>query len=296
MTRDAAAQVDRVELGAASQPHPDFPGLTRIAAKTMRGLIDMIAQTGGATQVSAGTRTTSSFGAWKAGLASHTRAARYREPALKGGVLVTVPGPLIATLVDVFYGGGGAIPAGRQSSGVAEQRLFDRLAARTGQILTQAWGQTHQLAPTLVETAFAAHDIRLGKDSDIVVVQSFDTSDPHAGEGAIEIVYPMAGLRGLAGLQAPCEASAQDLDPAWQTRLSDAVMNSRLPVRTVIARPSVPLSTLMGLTPGDFIPLTLPAKVPVTVAGRLLAHGTIGQANGRAAIRIEKLEEGAYND
>ena len=50
------------------------------------------------------------------------------------------------------------------------------------------------------------------------------------------------------------------------------------------------------LAPGDFIPVCLPTRVPVTVAGRLLAHGTIGEANGRAAIKIDKLEHGAVFD
>ena len=63
-----------------------------------------------------------------------------------------------------------------------------------------------------------------------------------------------------------------------------------LPVRSILARPELPLSRIMTLQPGDVIPLTMPRNVPLTVAGRLFAHGTIGESNGRAAIRIESIQ------
>ena len=51
-----------------------------------------------------------------------------------------------------------------------------------------------------------------------------------------------------------------------------------------------------GIEVGDIIPLTMPRHVPVTVAGRSFAVGSIGEANGNAAIMIEHIEKGPDND
>jgi flagellar motor switch protein FliM len=52
------------------------------------------------------------------------------------------------------------------------------------------------------------------------------------------------------------------------------------------------LVKLLGLEVGDIIPLTIPRNVPITVAGRNFATGSIGEANGNAAIMIEAIEKG----
>ena len=59
------------------------------------------------------------------------------------------------------------------------------------------------------------------------------------------------------------------------------------------ASEELPLGRLLNLKAGDVIPICLPSHIPVTVAGRLFAQGTVGEANGRAAICIEKIEQGS---
>lgn len=296
MTATDTPAVDLVQLGATAAAPVELPGLGRIGAKIARGLCEAFASSGGATKVTVGEIRTLTFAEWKAGLEPTVAVARYRERAMKGGMLISVPSRLVATLVDIFYGGTGAIDPERISFGAAEQRLFDRFAGKAAEALAAAWADVERLAPTVMGSSFGVEDVALAKPDDVVVVQQFATADPEAGEGCIDIVYPLAALRGMPGLQGTVEIVADEPDPMWRMRLSDAVMQARLPVRTVIARPTVSLSRLMALAPGDFIPVTLPPRVPVTVAGRLLAHGTIGEANGRAAIKIDKLEHGAFFD
>jgi flagellar motor switch protein FliM len=288
--------VESVKLGTVAEARPDFPGLDRIGAKVARGLSAAFAASGGTSKVDGGDIRTMSFRDWKTGLPRAVAVARYRARGMKGGVLFSVPPALLATLVDLFYGGDGAIDKSRVTCGAAEQRLFDRLATATGEAVSLAWAEVQPLDLTHETAIFAPEDLTFGKADDAVVVHRFAIDDPHAGACAAEIVYSLAALRGIAGLDGTVEAADDAPDPAWRMRLSDAVMQSRLPVRTVIARPTVPLSRLISLAPGDFIPVTLPARVPLTVAGRLLAHGTIGVANGRAAIMIDKIEPGFIHD
>ena len=46
----------------------------------------------------------------------------------------------------------------------------------------------------------------------------------------------------------------------------------------------------MDLKPGDVIPISFGTDVPVHIGGMPLGMGTVGTSNGRAAIRITKLE------
>lgn len=296
MASAAAPVVDAVRLGSRPSAPPDFPGLGRIAPRIARGLTSAFASSGGATRVTGGEIRTQALADWKSGQGTGAAVARFRDRKLKGGMLLAVPARLVTSLVDRFYGGDGAVPMAQPVFGLAEQRLFDRLAEAAAEALAAAWSDVEPLAPKLSGSAFGAADIAFGKADDVVIVQRFTSEDPVVGAGAVEIVYPLSALRGIPALLSAGEDGAEDFDPHWQTRLHDAVMQTRLPVRTVLARPTVALGRLLSLAPGDVIPVTLPARVPLTVAGRLFAHGTIGEANGHAAIKIDKFEQGVLSD
>jgi flagellar motor switch protein FliM len=288
--------IDTVKLGAASPVQPDIPRLNPVGVKVARGLGVACTPLGGTARFSCSGIYTLTFGEWKAGLPPYVAVARFRDRTIRGGLLVSVPPRFMAALVDLFYGGDGAVDPSAAALGAASRRLFERFAAGAAEALSVGWADVQPLAPVLVAASFAAEDVTLGKLGDLVAVQGFEFEDPVAGNGIVEIVYPLTTLRGIAALSGHAEAVAEVVDPLWKSRLSDAVMQARLPVRTVVARPTLALARLLSLAPGDVIPVTLPARVPLTVAGRLLAHGTIGEANGRAAIMIDKLEEGTSLD
>ncbi len=82
-----------------------------------------------------------------------------------------------------------------------------------------------------------------------------------------------------------------DGDPVWQSGLTRAVMDVPFAVRSVLAEPVVPLSLLMDLKPGDVIPIDLGHEIPLLVAANRFACGTMGHANGRAAIRLDRIDD-----
>ena len=295
MAARSPAKVDAVRLGRVAPAQADLPGLDRVGTRLAHGLTAALAAAGGAAPVAPGQTRTMLFSDWKAELPPAVAVARYRDRRIKGGILLSLSPVLMASLVDRFYGGDGAVDAARSLFGAAEQKLFDRFARACGTALAAAWADVELLEPTLAGAGFSIDDIAAAKPGDMVVVQCFATAG-HSAADTIEIVYPLVALRGFAKLQGAVAEVVEEADPVWRRRLSDAVKQARLPVRTIIARPTVPLAKLMALAPGDFIPVTLPARVPLTVAGRLLAHGTIGEANGRAALMIDKLEPGAAFD
>ena len=110
------------------------------------------------------------------------------------------------------------------------------------------------------------------------------------GKFEIKCVFPVSALRPIEALRtAPEGENASVVDAIWRDRLEQAVLQVRLPIRSVFARPELSLEKLIALKPGDIIPVLMPRYVPVSIGDRLFAHGSVGESNGRTAIKIESL-------
>ena len=85
-------------------------------------------------------------------------------------------------------------------------------------------------------------------------------------------------------------------DPRWRNGLTRAAMSVRFPVRSVLAEPVMSIGKLLELKEGDVIPISFGPAVPVMVGNHRLGTGTVGTANGKAAIRIQTFEPLAQED
>jgi flagellar motor switch protein FliM len=273
---------------------PGFPGLDRIGERFARGLRGAIAAAGGdGATVARGASILKGFAAWRSEQDAFGALCRYQLPPIKGAMLMTIPPALIMQLVDLFYGGTGEISSARSEFTAAESRYVTRFAEQCRPLLAAAWAEVATLSPALagVETDIA--NAKLCKDMDLVVIQPFAVQIAGGDVATVACVYPVASLRPIAALSdAPQPENAAPTDPIWRDRLSDAVLEARLPMRSIFARPELPLGQLLSLKAGDVIPVCLPNHIPITVAGRLFAQGTVGESSGRAAIKIEKIEQG----
>lgn len=59
-----------------------------------------------------------------------------------------------------------------------------------------------------------------------------------------------------------------------------------LELRAVIVDMRMPMATLAALTPGQVLPVAVARQVPLKIAGRVIAAGTVGEADDRVALRI----------
>lgn len=272
-----------------------FPGLDRVGAQFALGLADVIGANGGSgTKVRCGETTVTTFEEWRDRPGDPSAICRYRMAPLKGGMLLSVPQPYISELVDRFYGGDGTVLNMRAELSAAEDRFFSRLGEMIVPMLAAAWAEMVAIDPVVAKIDHSGSVPTLVPGTRQVAVQHFIAESVDGRQAAIDLVFPLSLLRTVPPLAAAPESEeAPQIDPVWQSRLSDAVMQVRLPVRTVFARPELPLAQLLTLQPGDIIPVCLPNQVPVTIAGRLFARGSVGDSNGRTAIKIERIEEGS---
>lgn len=205
--------------------------------------------------------------------------------------LLVIDGAFALELLDLFFGGTGELPATLPGEfSPAAEALLARVGAMVSAALQTAW---EPLAP--VQAACGRLDAGAplaGLEADEPVVATrFGLARGDKAPAFLDILYPVSTLKPYTvPLTAKVVAKPAETDADWQVALTRAAMNVRLPVRSVLAEPVVSLARLMALQPGDVIPISFGNDVPVMIGGDRIGTGTVGTANGRAAIRITKLE------
>ena len=209
---------------------------------------------------------------------------------LGGTALIVIDGAFVLEVLDLFFGGNGAAPAQLPAEfSPAAEAMVARLGAALAGPLKTAWEPLAKVEfrPGRVECSAATVS---GIDADdAAVVTRFGLAAGTAAPVFVDILYPVAALKPHAATLTGKVLDKAEPDPAWRSGLARSVMNVRFPVRSVLAEPVVPLQTLLGLKPGDVIPITVAADVPVMVGGDRLGAGTVGTSNGRAAVRLTQL-------
>lgn len=207
-----------------------------------------------------------------------------------GTAVVVLDGGFALSILDLFFGGAGALPATLPPAfSPAAEAMLAKLNEGFVAPLTAAWEPlaAQQFHPRHVESHAA---LLAGIDGDdACVVTRFGLASGTDAPVFVDILYPVGALKPFAATLTGKVLDKAEPDPAWRAALTRSVMAVKFPVRSVLAEPVVSLSTLMALKPGDVIPITVAADVPVMVGRDRLGCGTVGAANGRAAIRLTSL-------
>ncbi|HEX4739492.1 MAG TPA: FliM/FliN family flagellar motor switch protein [Allosphingosinicella sp.] len=276
-----------------ARPLAAVPALQRISERTARKLRETIEPISRIKpRVSADPVAVRRFEAWKAEQPEFTSISLYRFRPLKGGLLLAIEPQLVGRLVDAFYGGPG-IHGERilKEFTPTEERLLTRLSEALIDTLSEVWTEVMpvkaQLSSRETSTAYAA----LVTDDEPVAIARFTIALGHGKPCVVDIVYPVAALRAIESqLSAKVHDDSGMSGSEWRERMAAALGEVRLKARSVLARPTISVSELLKLKPGDVIPISLPPVVPLLVDGRQIALGKIGEQDGRAALRIEKVE------
>ena len=269
-------------------------GLDRLAEKLgrrIRALVEPLA--GVRPNVTAQDTRVLDFSTWSAEVPAFCSLSLYRLLPLKGQTMLRLDAGMISTLVDCFYGGIGNRPLpARNEFTPTEDRLIVRLADAIIARLAETWTDILALDHSLILRESGVGYAAAAQPSDQMVLQRFMVSLTRDQEWPIDILFPLAALRAveaLTGTNIP--ADEEHRDPIWQTRIARRMRDIRLPARTVVARPNLSIADLMQLKVGDVIPVTIGRSLPLIVGNRIVAHGSIGEQDGRAAFQIEKLAQ-----
>jgi len=233
------------------------------------------------------------FSEWQAEQAEFTSLSLYGFRPMTGAVLLKVDPEFVSRLVDAFYGGSGAQPPRRAREFTpTEESLLGRLCEALIGALAETWSEMVPVRPQLRARETNVGFAGLATPDEPVAIARFTIAPWPGHSTVIEILYPVAGLRSIEPeLAARTRDDATAKGGEWREKLGSAVGEIRIQARTVLARPELSLSELMQLQAGDIIPVSLSRHVPLIVAGRRIALGTVGEHDGRAALKIERMEQ-----
>jgi flagellar motor switch protein FliM len=210
----------------------------------------------------------------------------------RGRALIAIEGKFAYEMLDRFFGGDGEAPhpLPTEFTGAADT-LLKRISASIATQLDPAW---ELLANFRFSCAENTASIAVAPEIDANEPMVFTRLGVAAGDAKphwIDILYPVAALKPhTPNLTAKVIGGEPEPEPEWRNGLTRNAMALRLPVRSVLAEPMVPVSMLMALKLGDVIPISFGPDVPVMVARQKIGFGTVGTANGQAAIKMTRFE------
>ncbi|WEK44657.1 MAG: flagellar motor switch protein FliM [Candidatus Sphingomonas colombiensis] len=205
--------------------------------------------------------------------------------------LCVFDGRFVLELLDLFFGGVGYAPSELPLEFTpAAEAMVGRLGEMIAMPLAAAWEPLARVSFTVGRCEANAAMLTNIEADDAMIVTRFGIAQGQARPVFVDLVYPVTALKphGTA-LTGKVVAKAAEQDAQWTAALTRAAMQVRFPVRSVLAEPVISLAKLMELQPGDVIPIHFTNDVPVMVGNDRLGTGTVGTANGHAAIRLTKL-------
>ncbi len=205
--------------------------------------------------------------------------------------MLSIDAALIMRMVDARYGGTGASArGGGHELTPSEEHFAGRLIDAIAGALDDSWNEivpvSFQLKSRETNQAFAI----IAHSDEQVAIVSFDIEIAGVAARPLQLIYPMSSLRQVEReLAVGTKDEARDTDFLWRGRLRQALGQVRVSARTVLARPEMKMGDVLRLSVGDIIPVNIPAQVPLFVGNRELALGIVGDHDGTAAIRIERI-------
>ena len=229
-----------------------------------------------------------SFQDWLAGQENSSVYLQFQVGALENPILVRVARTFLTASVDCFFGG--HFNGESQSTGElkkSEIAMIERLGGGIATALTASWSTLFETSVRYTCCTYDKDEIELGLEDGNVLVSA--TSIELSGHeiAAIDVVQTLDGLIAIEPqLNRPHLREANEVDPVWKAGLRDSVDQIFLPVRSVLARPTMQLSELSRLAVGDILPVAPTDNVPLIVGDRVFAHGSIGEQSGGVAFKI----------
>jgi len=211
-----------------------------------------------------------------------------KADTLKSLILVRIPPRLISILVNTFFGGKGDCNITRQTEFTpTEERIHQVVVEGALRTLEDAWREVYPVNFEYLNTETNPAFTSFVEGQENVVINSFVVQLPFSQPATIDIVYPRQGLKQIATiLRSKIQHTSDGRDMQWAQRLRDALLEVPLNFVPRIAEPSIELGDLVNVYEGMVVEIPAFDSVKIFVEGEPLFDGTIGERDGKIAVRI----------
>lgn len=218
--------------------------------------------------------------------------------SLTGMGLVVLEPALVFTAVDHLFGGDGRYHMrieGRDFTPV-EQRIIERILNIVTTEYERSWTPVHALKFEYVRSEMHSQFVNILSASDLVVTSTFNIEIGNV-KGAIHIALPYAALEPLRDALTTTRP-AGDAGPGerWTRMLHSHVKQAQVELTAPLTHLRTPLAHLLKLKTGDVITVDMPERICAEIEGVPLLECRFGTANGRYALRVERVLSPQHNE
>lgn len=214
---------------------------------------------------------------------------------LKGHGLLVLPGKLIYTLLDIFFGGTGRASekADARDFTLIEQRVISNVTRQFDAQYTEAWKPVYAVKVESGSSETNPQFISIAQASDAVVAAELEVfiDDVRCG---LSVCLPMTTIEPVREtLKGSIISENLEEASVWTARLSASLRESVLELKAKLGEATLSVEELIKLQVGDIIQLREDYEHPVEiqVEGVPKFWGTVGSHKSTRAIQITGIME-----
>lgn len=217
-----------------------------------------------------------------------------RVKSLRGYSTVVIEPGMIFSSLDSFFGGFGKsvvqLPPGRLFT-PTESRIIKLILDILFRSLREAWAPLMPMEFDVVSSEINPQFAQIADESDLVVLNRFETEGGEQSKSFIDVVYPYASLKPVRELlrsRVQTGDGNEESDKTWRQDLNDALGDSTVELRAFMGRLELSLSQIEDMAPGDTLFFRKPDLATVTVNRVPAYHATVGTLGTQVALQIHR--------
>jgi flagellar motor switch protein FliM len=210
---------------------------------------------------------------------------------LRGSGLFVIDPSLAFAVIDNMFGSDGRFPTrveGRDFT-PTEMRIIQRLLAVVLEEYRKSWQPVHPLNFEYTRSEMHTQFANIATPSEIVVTTAFKIEFGTAG-GSLHICIPYATLEPIRDLlYSSLQGDSFEPDRRWVRMLHLQMQGAEVELVATFVEREVSLKQIVGIKPGDVIPIDLPERIIADVDGVPMFECRFGTLNDQYAIRVERV-------
>lgn len=211
-----------------------------------------------------------------------------RIDELRGSMMMTMAPSFISILTNSYYGGNViSIDSKKSEFTATEERVIELVTNGLCRTLETSWRDLMRVNMHEIGREVNPQFASFVDGGDLVIICSFVVQLPNFDPATFDIIYPLQTLKPIASqLRSRVQSEIAEEDASWRDRLEHAVLSIPLHLSAQLGTPTVPLTKLIYLQPGDVVPMTLNDNVELFLEEQPFYEGEMGEVGGQAAINL----------
>jgi flagellar motor switch protein FliM len=216
-----------------------------------------------------------------------------RFNALRGSALLVIESKLAYALVDSFFGGADRPYTkieGKDFTPI-ELSIVRKVVDLAIEDLESAWASVEKIDASFVRTEINPQFVGIVPPTDIVIASTFDVELENAN-GTITLVIPYATIEPIkqklsTGFQVESDQTDKKM---WTAIIRSSLLETAVDINVKLGESQITVQDLMGLKPGDVIPLDQDAtgEFDIQIEGVKKFKAYHGIHHGSVAVQVTR--------